>query len=65
MTVIDEEHLLDKLESSANAITMELDAGYSFQQFLFGLEPSQVNLARFLLSFHGLIPDRSSMNILS
>ncbi|KAF8340169.1 hypothetical protein F5887DRAFT_1076974 [Amanita rubescens] len=37
-----EEDLLAELESSANAIAMEVDAGDSFQQFLFTLEPTQV-----------------------
>ncbi|KAF8624591.1 hypothetical protein AX17_007084 [Amanita inopinata Kibby_2008] len=41
LSVTDEESLLDELESPANAITMELDAGYSYQQYLFSLEPSQ------------------------
>jgi hypothetical protein len=36
------EDLLAELESSANAIAMEVDAGDSFQQFLFTLEPTQV-----------------------
>ncbi|PFH49841.1 hypothetical protein AMATHDRAFT_62362 [Amanita thiersii Skay4041] len=38
----DEDTMLEELESAANAITMELDAGQSFQQFLFSLESDQV-----------------------
>lgn len=44
VAIDDEEVLLDELESPANAVAMELDAGYSFQQFYFSLEtcPGQV-----------------------
>ncbi|KAK2467738.1 hypothetical protein APHAL10511_000033 [Amanita phalloides] len=38
----EEQALLDQLESSANAIAMEVDAGFSFQQFLFALGPTEV-----------------------
>ncbi|KAF8635098.1 hypothetical protein AX15_000537 [Amanita polypyramis BW_CC] len=43
VTIDDEEQFLDQLESSVNAIAMELDACHSFQQFLFSLEPSQMS----------------------
>ena len=59
-----EEQLLADLESSTNAMAMEVDAGYSFQQFLFALEPTQVNFSVIILTFHCLTPDRPLTDIL-
>lgn len=59
-----EEQLLADLESSTNAMAMEVDAGYSFQQFLFALEPTQVKFRVIVLTFRCLTPDRPLTNIL-
>lgn len=64
MTFKAEEELLAELESSANAMPMEVDAGYSFQQFLFALEPTQVKFTLIVLTFRCLTPVRSLTNVL-